>query len=338
MADKSIKSRKVVISVIHTRDLSLLERTLEALEKQTCDDILIKVTDISSKGAGKEGSTMEGRFQRTEFLEPLPMAGMARAHNRVFDLAGSGREVEYAVILEAGVLPEPRFVESALAAFGMSPRIGQVSCLLTALTADGNGEVPAVVVSGGTGISTDRRTYDLFEGMKANGVPAKVAMVFGAHQACAAYRISMLREVAAGEGEVFDEDFIGPKAGVDLSWRSQIMGWNAVHIPACRAFLAPETDLAAPFDLVSYRKLSYRNRYLMILKNDFLGNLVSRFHRILPSEAEINFYSLLFEPSLLFGLPFQVGLVKSTIAKRAETMKRRRRGRVEMEKILAFIN
>lgn len=334
--DKSIKSPKIVASVVSGGERPLLERTLTALVNQSSGEIRIRVTDISGLGRGNQTAPLQEMFSTVEFLEPMPMAGMAAAHNRALALALEEGSAEYALILEAGVMPAPRYIEVAAAAFGMSPRIGQISCLLTGLSNGEEGETPSVIISGGTGISTERRTYDLFEGTPAGEVTPRVSMVFGAHQACAIYRLSMLKELSCGEGEIFDEDFIGPKAGVDLSWRSQIMGWNAVLVPSCCAFLAPGTNLAAPFDLGAYRKLSYRNRYLMILKNDFLGNVASRFARIAASEAGINFYSILFEPSLIFGLPFQAGIVKSTLAKRAKTMRHKRRGRVEMEKILAL--
>jgi GT2 family glycosyltransferase len=92
---------------------------------------------------------------------------------------------------------------------------------------------------------------------------------FGADGAAALYRRRTLEQCALGGGEVLDEDMALWASDVDLAWRAQLLGWRcayepravAEHIrrysPATRQRMSPEA-----------RRLQFRNRYLMIAKNE----------------------------------------------------------------------
>jgi GT2 family glycosyltransferase len=97
---------------------------------------------------------------------------------------------------------------------------------------------------------------------------------FGADGAAALYRRRTLEQCALGGGEVLDEDMALWASDVDLAWRAQLLGWRcayepravAEHIrrysPATRQRMSPEA-----------RRLQFRNRYLMIAKNETRAGL-----------------------------------------------------------------
>jgi GT2 family glycosyltransferase len=108
---------------------------------------------------------------------------------------------------------------------------------------------------------------------------------FGADGAAALYRRRMLEECAL-DGEVFDEDMELWASDVDLAWRAQLLGWGcayepravAEHVrsysPATRGRMSPQA-----------RKLQFRNRYLMMVKNETGSGL--RRHGLLLAMYEL---------------------------------------------------
>ncbi len=97
---------------------------------------------------------------------------------------------------------------------------------------------------------------------------------FGADGAAALYRRRTLEQCALDGGEVLDEDMELWASDVDLAWRAQLLGWRcayepravAEHIrrysPATRQRMSPEA-----------RRLQFRNRYLMMVKNETRAGL-----------------------------------------------------------------
>jgi GT2 family glycosyltransferase len=91
---------------------------------------------------------------------------------------------------------------------------------------------------------------------------------FGADGAAALYRRTTLEQCAL-DGEVLDEEMALWASDVDLAWRAQLLGWRcayepravADHVrrysPATRQRMSPEA-----------RRLQFRNRYLMMVKNE----------------------------------------------------------------------
>ena len=92
--------------------------------------------------------------------------------------------------------------------------------------------------------------------------------VFGGDGACVLYRREVLEACAVG-GEVLDEDLALWASDVDLAWRARLLGWRCVYEPAAMAwhvrFYSPSTRAGLPR---AHRRLQFRNRLLMMAKND----------------------------------------------------------------------
>jgi GT2 family glycosyltransferase len=90
---------------------------------------------------------------------------------------------------------------------------------------------------------------------------------FGISGAAPLYRRAFIDDVTVG-GEFLDEDFFSYREDADVSWRGQLLGWRALHVPeavgvhvrtvtpAKRRQLSPAVNMH-----------SVKNRFLLRLKN-----------------------------------------------------------------------
>jgi GT2 family glycosyltransferase len=127
------------------------------------------------------------------------------------------------------------------------------------------------------------------------------SLTFGADGAAALYRREMLAECAV-DGEVLDPAFEKWASDADLAWRAHLMGWKCAYEPRAVAYhvrsygptsrqTVPETD----------RRVQFRNRYLMMLKNDSLASFARDLPRVAAYEVLALGHALLRERHLLGG-------------------------------------
>jgi len=106
------------------------------------------------------------------------------------------------------------------------------------------------------------------------------AEVFGGDGACVLYRREVLEACAVG-GEVLDEDLELWASDVDLAWRARLLGWRCMYEPQAvgwhMRFYSPTTRSGLP---EAHRRLQFRNRLLMMAKNDAWVDLRGDLHRI----------------------------------------------------------
>ena len=217
---------------------------------------------------------------------------------------------------------------------------GFVAAALLRLAQDGVGSVaPKLVRTEGprpeqrldaidtAGMVVDRRRKN---GLVGHGRPAlafdRPADAFGPDGAVALYRRETLEDCTVN-GQVFDEDLVTWGSDADLAWRARTLGWRCAYEPSAVAYhvrrYSPTTRAEMPkWD----RMMQFRNRYLMMVKNDPLGALAKDLPRIAIYELAALGYALLVERHLLRGYVEAARLFPCMHRKRAE-LQRRRRGR-----------
>ena len=144
-----------------------------------------------------------------------------------------------------------------------------------------------------------RRKNDLL----GHGRPALAydlpAPCFGPDGAAALYRREMLEDCAV-EGQVLDEDLEKWASDVDLAWRGHVLGWRSAYEPRALGWhvrsYGPSTRAAVP---ERDRRVQFRNRYLMIAKND--SGLGRDLPRVVAYEIAALGWILLRERHLLKG-------------------------------------
>jgi GT2 family glycosyltransferase len=179
------------------------------------------------------------------------------------------------------------------------------------------------------GMSVDRRRKNSLVG---HGQPQEAytaaADSFGADGAAAVYRRQALDDCAI-DGEVFDENMPGWGCDADLAWRARLFGWRSRYEPRAivhhiRTYSPTTRARSSPLD----RRTQFRNRYLMIAKNDSLGDLARDAGPLLLYEVLALGYALLREPSLLRGYLEAVGRLPGALRRRRVIQARRQVRRV----------
>lgn len=154
---------------------------------------------------------------------------------------------------------------------------------------------------------------------------------FGADGAAALYRREMLQDCAV-RGRVLEEDLVKYAADVDLAWRAQLRGWRCAYEPRAQAWhvrsYGPSSRARVP---AADRRLQFRNRYLMMARNDTCPALLRDAHRILGYETLALGYALVRERELLGGYREAWRLRHSAWHARSTIQARRHVERVPLE-------
>jgi GT2 family glycosyltransferase len=153
------------------------------------------------------------------------------------------------------------------------------------------------------------------------GTPSRC---FGADGAAALYRREMLGDCAI-DGAPLDETFEKYASDVDLAWRGQLLGWQCAYEPRAVALhirsYGPSTRSQMTEDA---RQMQFRNRYLMIAKNETLRGAVRDAPLIAAYELLAFGHVLLRERHLLKGYRDAWRLLPEARSRRTAIKARRR--------------
>lgn len=231
------------------------------------------------------------------------------------------------LLLNADCFLEPGFLAAA------RPRleehgVGSVAPKLLRTTGP-NPEVRLDAIDA-AGMVVDRRRKNTLVG---HGRPSlafdEPAEVFGVDGAAALYRRETLEQCAV-EGEIFDTDFERWASDVDLAWRARLLGWKCVYEPTAVAYhvrwYSPSTRAGMP---ERDRRMQFRNRYLMMVKNDTAQGLARDLPRIAAWELAALGYALLRERHLLGAYAETARLLPAARRRRAWIQSARRAAGVD---------
>jgi GT2 family glycosyltransferase len=152
---------------------------------------------------------------------------------------------------------------------------------------------------------------------------AKPDEAFGVDGAAALYRRATLQACALGR-EVLDEDMALWASDVDLAWRAQLLGWRCAYEPRALArhvrTYSPSTRGGLP---EAQRRLQFRNRYLMWLKNETPAGLAHDLPFIALYEVLALGHVLLRERHLLGGYVDAARGLRGALRRRRTVQRRR---------------
>jgi GT2 family glycosyltransferase len=225
------------------------------------------------------------------------------------------------LLLNADCVLDPGFLEAAVAHL-RRPGVGSVAPRL--LRATGPRPEDRLAVLDAAGMTIDRRRKN---GLVGHGEPQTARRTagpcFGGDGACVLYRREVLDACAVG-GEVLDEDLELWATDADLAWRARLLGWECVFEPAAQGFhkrfYSPSTR--AQVD-PAHRTMQFRNRLLMLAKNETAGGLVRDAPWILGYEVLALGFAVLREPFLLRGYLQAARLLGGARRRRAVAATRR---------------
>ncbi|WP_310499759.1 glycosyltransferase family 2 protein [Paenibacillus qinlingensis] len=214
--------------------------------------------------------------------------GFAGGHNQAIRLT----ETDYCLILNPDVVLEPDYVLNMVRALQNNPEAGSATGKLLFKAAPHN------IDSTGLIINKARRAFDR-GAHQSSDLFQQAEEVFGVSGAAAMYKREMINDISLN-GEFFDEDFFAYKEDVDVAWRAQLLGWKALYEPTAIAYHERGWKEGGRSSKPLFvRRLSYINRYKMMVKNDNIKSMIKHIIPLLVYECLSLVYALVREPKLL---------------------------------------
>jgi GT2 family glycosyltransferase len=302
------------ILLISTDAASDLRHSLPAAMEQP--DVEVVVLDNGSR----DDTPQVVRDHGARHLRLEPRTTWAAANN-----AGiSATAADAVLLLNADCFLEPGFLAAARPRLD-EPEVGMVAAKL--IRTEGPLPQERLDAIDCVGMVVDRRRKNALAG---HGRPslayAEPQECFGPDGAAALYRRQLLEDCAI-DGQVVDEELESWASDVDLAWRAQLLGWRCVYEPEAVAYhvrsYSPSRRASMP---ERERRLQFRNRYLMMGKNDSLRDVAPDLHRLAAYEVLALGFALLRERHLLRGYRETLRLLPAA-RRRRRAIQARRRGR-----------
>jgi GT2 family glycosyltransferase len=267
----------ISIVIVTCNSVKPVQLCLDSIFAQKCDSVEVIVVDNGSKDgtAGLIGRNYPGavliRNERNE--------GACKARNQGIERARG----EWILTLDSDCALGEGFLSGfeALRA-GFPPDVGMA--VPDILSRDGK-----TVYSRGIYLTLTRRFYDLNSGQPRLAARTHARSVIGPCAAAGFYRRGMLERLKEKTG-YFDERFFFLVEDVDLAWRAERAGWKAASLPQLACF---HDGNGSGTDGQARQFFCYRNRYLMIAKNEDLPGKLRVFILSAPREAARSVYMLL---------------------------------------------
>lgn len=238
----------VSIVIVNFDGKHYLERCLTSVLAQTYPSFDVILVDNGST----DGSVafVRDRFPSVDVIEAGENLGFAKANN----VGIRDTDTPLVATLNNDTWVEPDWLEELVRTMESDPQIG--TCASKMLFA----HQPEVINSAGVNVDPVGIAWDRLGGVPETHDVDEPMDVFAACAGAALYRRKMLDDVG-----LFDEDYFIYLEDVDLSWRSQLMGWRTVYVPQARVYHVHSgtTREASPFKNFHLA----RNKVWTVVKN-----------------------------------------------------------------------
>lgn len=263
-----------------------IDDCLEAVIKQSYPINQIVIIDNASKDNTLE--MLQKWADKIHLVKNAKNNGFAGGHNQAIRMT----KTDYCLILNPDVVLDKDYVLKTIEAIENTPHAGSATGKLL-FKAN-----PSNIDSTGLIINKARRAFDR-GAQEPSDHYHKVEEVFGVSGAAAMYAREMINDISL-DGQFFDEDFFAYKEDVDVAWRAQLLGWKAVFEPSAVAHhergWKEDGRSSKPLFV---RRLSYINRYKMMVKNDTVSNMCKHIAPLFIYECLSFAFALVREPKLL---------------------------------------
>ena len=174
---------------------------------------------------------------------------------------------------------------------------------------------PAIIDSAGHEMFRNRWVVNRGEDQEDRGQYDRAEEVFGVCGAAPLYRRAMLEDVRVAD-ETFAESFFLYLEDVDLDWRARLRGWKAYYVPTAVAHHEREYKPGRRSRDAETVRHAVKNRYLMMLRNDALIDLLLDAWIIVPTECLRALDLALTAPRSLRGYLRVWSLLRRTLSER----------------------
>lgn len=303
---------KVAVGIITHNSARHLQRCLESVRAQSSEPAEILVWDNGSSDASAELARGVG--------VPVVLAarnlGFAAAANEIIRRTTA----RFILLLNPDAYPSPEYLARMERVADANPEVGSVTGKLLR-AASGQGR--PIIDSAGHVLYRSRYVRNRGEDEADHGQYDAPGEVFGVCAAAALYRRTMLEDVRVGL-DYFDPAFFLYLEDVDLDWRARLRGWRAYYEPSAVAVHERGHAGKRATKNPALLRHSLKNRYLMMLRNDRLPDLVRDAPAVLCMEGMRLVDYALTHPMALRGYLDLLPLLPQALAARREIQRRRR--------------
>jgi len=310
---------KVTVNILNTNEMHFLPRCVDAVLAQTWTDYQCVVIDNNSTDGSPEW--VEENRPAVKVIRNAKNMWYCGGHNIGIRETNS----EYVLLLNSDVFIDPQFLEQMVRVLDNDSSLGGVQGKLWKIL-DGSTNAPPegerYIDTTGILMTRSRRNFDRYQEEYDDGRFNVPGSVFGPDGSAPLYRRAMLDDIVIGD-EYFDESFKIYRDVVDLSWRARSRGWSFKYVPSATGYhvrgFSPGKRKKQP---LFFRRLSYRNRYLTIIKNDSISAVFPHLYRFVGFEVLMLGHVILREPSLISGWWDLIRFLPSALKKRRYIKKR----------------
>ena len=267
----------------------------------------IIIVDNASEDGTKEWIRVH--YPECRLISNRQNLGFSKAVNQGISISKG----EYILVLNADVTLESRCLFHLNDAVKKNRNIGMAGGVI--LYPD-----KKTIYSCGLFLSKARRVYNRLEKkIYSEDEIGRIKLdCFWPSGACAIYRREMLEDIKIGE-EYFDEDFFFLLEDFDVAWRAEKRGWRGVFCPDAIAYHHGRVT----FNRKYRQYLSFRNRYLLLMKNENLNKIMEDWFWVFPYDFARFSYLLINNSLVLKAIKELIHLYPVMMNKREKLRKYR---------------
>lgn len=311
---------RVDINILNTNEMHCLPRCIDAVLHQTHSDIRITVIDNASTDGSPEW--VRHHHPSIRVIKNPSNLYYCEGHN----VGIRQSDADFILLLNADVFIMPDFLQHALDGLTRDPSLGGVQGKLWKIQSASSETPPPRnrwIDTTGIYMTRSRRNFDRYQEAFDEGQFDEPGDVFGPDGSAPLYRREMLEDIRIDQ-DYFDADFKIYRDVVDLSWRARSRGWLFRYIPSATGFhvrgFSPRTRKKMP---LFFRKLSFQNRYLTLIKNDTLPCAIRDIHKMIGFDLAMTGHMIMHELDLFRTWQDIFRLLPSALKKRRHIQKHR---------------
>lgn len=327
----NVNSIKLAISLVTYNGEKYLPFCLKSLAEQTYQDFTLLVIDNGSND--ETVRYFSENYPQIKLVTHTHNIGFAKAHNQAIAWTNS----EYVMLLNQDVILKPDYLEKAIGYLDAHSEAASVGGKIYVWDF-ANKEKTKRFDSTGLVVYRNHRVADYRQGEEDLGQADQIAEVFGLSGTLPIYRRLALNAVKINlngqfsADEYLDEDFFSYKEDVDLAWRLRLAGFKTFYLPECVGYHDRSVSGSVVQTSQAIREsrrdrdraikiYSYKNHWLLLMKNEFFLNLLSCFFPIIWYEIRKFIFILLFERTTLKAIKLLRQQKKRLLQKRRYIIK-----------------
>ena len=283
---------RVSIIIVTWNSEKHIRKCLECISNQTYRDCEVIVIDNNSQDGSVE--YIKRHYPHLTVIQNQKNLGFAKANNQGINIAKG----EFILLLNPDVFPEPPFIEELVKLLSQKTYFGSAGGKLLLFK---YGKKSRIIDSTGLFLEKSFRARDRGNLKKDRNQYDMDKRVFAVCGAAALFRKEALEQVKVG-GEYFDEEFFAYYEDLDLGWRLQLAGYESGYTSKAVAYhVRGGSGIRAKFlqKKPYLQRLTLRNRYLMLIKNLSLANLLFFLPHFILTELIVIIYICTRAPHLL---------------------------------------